>query len=145
MSAPDDYCELCDLPKSQCVHGMPPPQPAVATSPKPVKRAASKPRTPGAPARTVNRRWTTPEALKPLILSVLSDAGGELEADELFLELEIAADDRLLPGDREKTPSGELRWQYAARRARMSLIDEGLMTKGVPGLWTLTPAGRSAG
>jgi hypothetical protein len=43
----------------------------------------------------------------------------------------------LLPGDREETPSGELRWRYAARRARMALIEEGLMTKGRPGVWQL--------
>jgi hypothetical protein len=74
---------------------------------------------------------------KPLILAVLQESGGELDADELFLELEIMADDRLLPGDKETTPAGELRWQYAARRARLALIDEGLMTKGKPGVWQL--------
>jgi len=89
----------------------------------------------------MNRRWTPPEALRPLILEVLQEAGGELETDELFLELEILADDRLLPGDRETTPEGELRWRYAARRARMALINEGLMTKGTPGVWKLAGPG----
>jgi hypothetical protein len=93
----------------------------------------------------MSRRWTPPEALKPLILAVLAEAGGELDADEMFLELEIRADDRLLPGDRETTPAGEPRWQYAARRARLGLIDEGLMVKAAPGVWTLTRAGRDAG
>ena len=69
---------------------------------------------------------------------MLQEAGGKLDADELFLELEITADDRLLPGDRETTPEGELRWQYAARRARLALINEGLMTKGTPGVWQLS-------
>jgi hypothetical protein len=143
MSVADDYCELCDLPLSQCVHGLPPPpKPAVASSPKPAKRAAPRPRLPEAPARPVNRRWTPPEAFRPLILEVLQDAGGVLDADELFLELEILADDRLLPGDRETTPEGELRWQYAARRARVALINDGLMTKGTPGLWKLAGPGR---
>jgi hypothetical protein len=146
MSATDVYCELCELPKSQCVHGLPAtPKPVAASPPKPVKRAASKPRTAGTPAKPVTLRWTQPEALKPLILAVLRDAGGELEADDLFLELEVAADETLLPGDRETTPSGELRWHYAARRARMALIDEGLMSKGVPGRWTLTAAGHDLG
>jgi hypothetical protein len=86
----------------------------------------------------VTRRWTPPDEFKPLILAVLHEAGGELEADELFLELEIVADDRLLPGDRETTPEGELRWQYAARRARQALIQEGQMTRGGPGVWRLT-------
>ncbi len=159
MIAPDAYCDFCDLPLAQCVHGQPPPPPA----PKPVTAAPAKPRaratrrarpsassvssvssvsaappaSPAAPGKPVNRRWTSPEAFKPLILAVLEEAGGELDADELFLELEIAAEDRLLPGDSETTPGGELRWQYAARRARMALIDEGLMTKGRPGVWLL--------
>jgi hypothetical protein len=87
----------------------------------------------------VRRRWTTPETFKPLILTVLEQAGGELEADELFEGLETLAGDRLLPADSETTPDGELRWRYAARRARVALIDEGLMTKGRPGVWQLAP------
>ena len=85
----------------------------------------------------MTRRWTQPEALKPVILAVLQDAGGELQAEDVLLELEIVMEDRLLPGDRETTPEGEPRWQYAARRARVALINEGLMTKGVPGVWKL--------
>jgi hypothetical protein len=88
----------------------------------------------------VQRRWTPPEVFKPLILSLLEEAGGELEADDLFLELEILTEGRLLPGDNETTPEGELRWRYAARRARVALIQEGLMTKGRPGLWQLSPS-----
>jgi hypothetical protein len=88
-------------------------------------------------ATPVTRRWTPPEVFKPLILTALEAAGGELEADDLFLELEILAEDRLLPGDRETTPEGELRWRAAARRARVALLDEGLMTKTTPGTWTL--------
>jgi hypothetical protein len=137
MDEYDDYCELCDLPKSQCVHGRPPPTPtqAVKAAPKPRKRPAT--RSSSAPARPVSRRWTPPEVFKPLILTVLEQAGGELEADEAFLELEILAEDRLLPGDRETTPEGELRWRYAARRARVALIGEGLMTRTRPGVWQL--------
>jgi hypothetical protein len=85
----------------------------------------------------MTRRWTPPEVFKPLILTVLEQAGGELEADEVFMELEILAEDRLLPGDNETTPEGELRWRYAARRARVALIAEGLMTKSQPGVWQL--------
>ncbi|MDX6360846.1 MAG: hypothetical protein QOH37_3900 [Nocardioidaceae bacterium] len=93
----------------------------------------------------MTRRWTPPEALKPLILTVLEQAGGELENDELFLELEILAEDRLLPADTETTPEGELRWRYAARRARVALIDEGLMTRTTPGVWQLARPGRDSG
>jgi hypothetical protein len=140
MSATDEHCELCDLPKSQCIHGRPP------QVPKPVKPAATK-RTPPrkrsspAPARPVVRRWTPPEEFRPLILGVLEQAGGELDAEDLFLELEIVAEDRLRPGDLETTPEGELRWRYAARRARIALIDEGLMTRTTPGVWKLAGPG----
>lgn len=138
MSASDDYCELCDLPLSQCIHGRPPPTPATVTkAPTKPRTTRTAPRRQSAPAKPVVRRWTRPEELKPLILTVLEQAGGELDAEELFLELEILAEDRLLPGDSETTPEGELRWRYAARRARVALIDEGLMTKAAPGVWTL--------
>jgi hypothetical protein len=142
MNASDDYCELCDLPKSQCIHGRPPPAPKpvvkAPAKPRPRKQPAAAPvRSSVAPGRVAIRRWTPPEAFKPLILTVLDQAGGELEADDLFLELEILTEDRLLPGDSETTPEGELRWRYAARRARVALIAEGLMTKGRPGVWQL--------
>jgi hypothetical protein len=135
MNASDDYCDFCDLPKSQCPHGRPtlPPQEVTKAPPTPRKRAA-KPATPDTP---VTRRWTPPEAFKPLIVTVLEQAGGELENDELFLELEILAEGSLLPADTETTPEGELRWRYAARRARVALIDEGLMTRSTPGVWQL--------
>jgi hypothetical protein len=148
MSPSDDYCDLCDLPRTQCVHGLPPAPPKAAPTKTPSKAPskappkrpttrAAKPRTPGTPATPVRRRWTPPEVFKPLIVGVLEEAGGELEAEDLFLELEIVAEDRLLPGDRERTPEGELRWWYAARRARQALISEGAMTRGAPGIWQL--------
>jgi hypothetical protein len=138
MTEQDAYCDFCDLPLAQCVHGQPPaPTAVVQSSPKPRKRAAARSRAPVPAKRPVNRRWTPPEALRPHILAVLQEADGELDADELFLELEILLEDRLLPGDRESTPTGEPRWQYAARRARVALINDGLMTKGIPGVWKL--------
>ena len=145
MTASDEYCEFCDLPMAQCIHGQPPAPKPVAKSvakpaPKPRKRAPATSRATGTTDKRVTRRWTPPEALRPHVLAVLEEAGGELEADELFLELEIAVEDRLLPGDRELTPEGEPRWRYAARRARVALINEGLMTKGVPGVWKLAKA-----
>ena len=108
-------------------------------------RATPRTRAAAAPAKPVARRWTPPEVFKPLIITVLEQAGGELEADELFLELEIPAEDRLRPADTETTPEGELRWQYAARRARVALIDEGLMTKTRPGVWQLARSGHPLG
>ncbi|ABL83241.1 MULTISPECIES: hypothetical protein [unclassified Nocardioides] len=153
MSA-EDYCELCDLPKSQCIHGNPPapPPPTVRKAPatRPVVRrtATSSPgssrsttstrsTTAAAPARPVRHRWTPPDVFKPEILAVLSAAGGELDQDEVFLELEVRMEERLTDADHEKTPEGELRWRYAARRARQALVAEGAMTKGRPGIWAL--------
>ncbi len=138
----DDYCDFCDLPLSQCIHGMPTPPPAPAAEPKPAPaRRASTPRKRATPAavteRPVQRRWTQPEALEPLIVDVLRDAGGELTSEEALAGLETAAADVLLPGDHERTPDGELRWHLAARKARIALIERGTMTKGRPGVWAL--------
>ncbi|MGC4112166.1 MAG: hypothetical protein QM747_17470 [Nocardioides sp.] len=145
MSATDDYCELCDLPRSQCVHGQPPPAPAptaatrsASTPPKPRKKPVARVRSTGGAERSVTLRWTPPEAFKPLIVAVLQDAGGELDAETLFEQLEVRVGEQLRPADSERTPEGELRWQYAARRARVALIDDGLMTRGRPGVWQLT-------
>ena len=141
MTASDEYCDFCDLPMAQCIHGRPPaPTPVAKPAPKPRKRAPAAPRAVRTTVKPVTRRWTPPEALRPHVLAVLQEAGGELDADELFLELEIVVEDLLLPGDRELTPEGEPRWQYAARRARVALINEGLMTKGAPGVWKLADA-----
>lgn len=134
----DDYCDLCDLPRAQCVHGMPapPPQPAVKKVAAPRSRPAQRVTTTRpAPARP--RRWTPPETLSPHILAVLDEAGGQLEADDVFERLEARVSDVLLEADRERTPEGELRWRYAARRARQALISDGLMARSRPGLWEL--------
>ena len=147
MNASDDYCELCDLPRSQCIHGQPPPpvppkatpaprsRPATRTTTRSTTSTTARTTTKAAPPRTL--RWTPPEVFKPLILTVLEEAGGELEADEVYQQLATVAGDQLRTADHETTPEGELRWQYAARRARVALIKEGRMTKGRPGVWQL--------
>lgn len=141
MSAIDDYCELCDLPKSQCVHGQPPPPTPAKAPARPASRkravASARTGTVKAKATPAARRWTPPEVLKPLILEVLGEAGGELGAGEVLDALAGIVGGQLRPGDEERTPEGELRWHYAARRARQALIAEGLMTKGGPGVWKL--------
>lgn len=139
MNDSDDYCDLCELPKSQCPHGLPPPPPPQVTpsAPRPRRRPAAPRRSSNPPPRPVTRRWTPPEVFKPHILTVLERAGGELEAEELFVELELRTQDLMRPEDSETTPEGELRWRYAARRARVDLIREGLMTKSRPGVWEL--------
>lgn len=145
----DEYCDLCDLPKANCVHGMPPaPPPAARPAPaRATVRRASTPRAakaaaPAAPVRRAPRRWTPPEAIAPVILAVLDEAGGELPADDVLAAVEGRIAEHLLEGDRQLTPEGELRWRYAARRARQQLVQQGLMTKSRPGIWELTAAGR---
>lgn len=149
MSA-EDYCELCDLPMSTCIHGNPPapPPPAPVRASRPTSTAArtsptrtSPTRTaatPAAPARRVPRKWTPPEVFAPVILQILDEAGGQLDQDDLFGRLEERVGERLTDADRGTTPEGELRWRYAARRARQALIADGQMTKGRPGVWALT-------
>ncbi|WP_243056640.1 hypothetical protein [Nocardioides sp. SR21] len=137
----DDYCDLCDLPLSTCVHGMPPAPPPPPAPPKaPRVRTATVRKSAAAPAtttRTAPRKWTPPEVLAPGIVATLTEAGGELEQEELFRRLEELMADRLTDADRQTTPEGELRWRYAARKARQTLLSEGVMTKGRPGIWAL--------
>ena len=135
----EDYCDLCDLPKSQCIHGRPPAPPPKSAAAKAAPQARPVVRTAApAPTRSVPRRWTPPDAFKPAILALLEDAGGELEQDDVFLELQTRMEERLTSADHETTPEGELRWRYAARRARQALVAEGLMTTGRPGSWALS-------
>lgn len=139
MSA-EDYCELCDLPRSTCIHGNPPaPPPARATAKvaKPRTSTVVRKTAAAAPTRRVTHRWTPPDAFKPNILAVLDEHGGAMEQEELFVALEAVMSERLSDADRESTPEGELRWRYAARRARQTLIAEGVMSKGRPGIWSL--------
>lgn len=143
---PEDYCDLCDLPLSTCVHGMPAPAPAPAAPPKasPVTRR----RTPSStgssaatPARKAPRRRTAQADFKPVIVQVLQEAGGEREADAVLAELEERLGEVLLPGDRETGPTGEVRWRTAARWARKELADDGLLVAPQPGVWALTERG----
>ena len=134
----EDYCELCDLPKSTCIHGRPPPPPPTPqVRVAPVKRATTRKTATSTPPRAVPRRWTPVDVFRPEIVEVLRAAGGELDADDLFDALEARMAERLTDADREKTPEGELRWRYAARRARQALVADGEMTKGRPGVWAL--------
>jgi hypothetical protein len=146
----DEYCDLCDLPKAHCIHGMPPAPPPEArpAAPRASVRKATTPRTatkaaPAAPVRRAPRRWTPPEAIAPVILAVLDEAGGELPADDVLEAVEQRLSEHLLEGDRQLTPEGELRWRYAARRARQQLISEGVMAKSRPGIWELAAGDRA--
>ncbi len=147
----DDYCELCDLALSQCVHGRPPAPPPAAPpkkAPAPRTRTTRNPAGSGASTgvstRRVQRKWTPHDEFRPHLLGILRENDGRLDADDLMLELEIRLEDVLTPGDRETAPTGEERWHTAVRRQRKALADEGLLVPAQPGVWELTPKGLSA-
>lgn len=142
-AVPEDYCELCELPRATCIHGRPPATPAVAPrglrpALRPVARTRKVPLT-----NRVERKWTPSATFRPHILRILREYAGRLEADDLMVELEVALDDVLTAGDRERSPQGGDRWQVAVRKQRKELIDEGLLVPAQPGVWELTPRGLS--
>jgi hypothetical protein len=75
----------------------------------------------------------------------------EMLRDEVVLEtaqalelLEQRMAEVLRERDRERSPTGEVRWHTAARAERKALMDQGLMVPAQPGIWELTAAGRRA-
>lgn len=149
------YCELCDLPLAHCVHGAPPPPPAAKPAAKkaaPKRAATTKPAatrrsSSSGPAVSVRRtgRTRTPQAeLRPHILAVLQENGGRQHGDDVLAELELRLSDVLLEGDREKAPTGDVRWRLNARRERKAMTDDGLMLPPrEPGVWELSAEGRA--
>lgn len=141
----EEYCDLCDLPLSTCVHGMPPAPEPVKVPPKasPVtrRRTTGVSSTTSAPARTAPRRRTDKADFKPVIVALLQEAGGEQDADLVLASIEARLAQVLKPGDHETGPTGEVRWRTAARWARKELADEGLLVAPQPGVWALTDAG----
>jgi hypothetical protein len=152
----EDYCEMCDLPLSQCVHGMPappPPPPPAPRTPRATTVRTSTSRSASGSAggtssataaqRRPPSRVTDQTAFRPHIVRILR-LEGSLETEDMLLELEMAMEDQLLERDRQKAPTGEVRWHATARGERKAMIDAGLMAGGKPGIWELTPAGRAA-
>lgn len=111
---------------------------AVTAPRRPAPSRAKKVAKPAVPTATriAAPRWTSPGAFKPLIVAMLEEAGGDLDVDDAFAGLELLTEGSLHPGDHERMPTGELRWRYAARRAQIALIDDGVMKK-IPGRWQL--------
>lgn len=145
----EEYCDLCDLPLSTCVHGMPKPPPPPPAPPKAPRVRTTTPRASsgGSAVRTSSparppSKVTGTAAFRPHIVRILR-AEGALETEDMLLELEMAMEDELRERDRQPTPTGEQRWHQSARTARKEMIDEGLMAGGKPGVWELTDAGRA--
>ena len=145
----EDYCDLCDLPLSTCIHGMPAPPPAPVAAPSaraPRASRATATRKPSVRAVTSKpspaRKRTEQETFRPFIVRLLKDEG-QLETAEVMTLLEERMAEVLLERDRQKAPTGEVRWQTAARAERKAMIDEGLIVPAQPGIWQLTDRGRA--
>ena len=71
------------------------------------------------------------------------DAGPATRADP-DAQRPHAARSPCAPGDRDrqKAPTGEVRWHTAARAERKAMIDEGLIVPAQPGVWQLTERGK---
>jgi hypothetical protein len=141
----EEYCELCDLPLSTCIHGMPKPLPPPPTAPRAPRARTSTPRASAVRTTTAARppsKVTDRSAFRPHIVRILK-LEGSLETEDMLLELEMAMDEELLERDRQPSPTGEIRWHTTARSERKSMIDAGLMSGGKPGVWELTDAGRA--
>jgi hypothetical protein len=139
----EEYCDLCDLPLSTCIHGMPKPPPKPAPSARSPRTTTTRPsavRTAAAPRPA--SKVTDQTAFRPHIVRILK-LEGSLETEDMLLELEMAMEDELRERDRQPTPTGEVRWHQSARMERKAMIDAGLMAGGKPGVWELTEAGRA--
>ena len=86
---------------------------------------------------------TDQAVFRPVIVRLLQDEG-PLETAEALSRIEEQMADILRDRDREKSPTGEVRWHTAARAERKALMDEGLMVPARPGIWELTDRGRAA-
>ena len=85
---------------------------------------------------------TGQEAFRPFIVQLLKD-GRALETAEVMALLEEQMAEVLLERDRQKAPTGEIRWHTVARAERKAMIDEGLIVPAQPGIWQLTDRGRA--
>jgi hypothetical protein len=125
---------------------MPAPPPAPAAAPAARAPRATATRKPSVRTTTSKpspvRKRTEQEAFRPYIVQLIKDEGA-LETAEVMELLEERMADVLLERDRQKAPTGEVRWHTAARAERKAMIDEGLIVPAQPGIWQLTERGRA--
>jgi hypothetical protein len=77
------------------------------------------------------------------ILMTLADGGGTAPSRDVVREVgRILAGD-LTPKDRERLPSGWIRWENRVHWVRLQLVERGFLSGESPrGIWALTDAGR---
>ncbi|WP_299050800.1 hypothetical protein [uncultured Nocardioides sp.] len=151
-----DWCDLCELPLSQCPHGAPPPPPRPAVKATPVRTRTAKPattraagtrRTPGEAAPRPPAQPRTPPGRTPQtefrkhLLAVLATYPVAAERDVVLDEMGERM--TLTTQDRGITADGQVRWRRAAMKERAAMAEEGLVASEGHALWVLTPVGRS--
>jgi hypothetical protein len=100
-----------------------------------------------APGRTRGRRAPSHEILPESdyigpLLQVLAEKGGSAHASEVVEEVGTRLGARLTSLDKERLPSGGIRWQNRMQFARLRLAEEGLIERNTRrGVWALTDAG----
>ena len=83
-------------------------------------------------------RTPTEEFYQPL-LQALSQAGGQLPANDAIDHVGMLMSDRLNPVDLGRLPSGEIRWRNTVRWTQRHLKEEGKLDKNAPyGYWKLS-------
>lgn len=83
------------------------------------------------------------EYVMPL-LRTLAQRGGHAPAREVISAVGLMLGDKLTQTDREKLPSGVVRWENRVQFVRLRLVEEGLLSRDTPrGVWSLTDAGRT--
>jgi hypothetical protein len=76
------------------------------------------------------------------LLQVLLEAGGRAPSREAIDAIEPRIAEKLTEVDRDRLPSGELRWRNRTQFARLALVDSGDIKKDSPrGVWELTEKG----
>ncbi|MCH1866296.1 hypothetical protein [Nocardioides sp. CFH 31398] len=151
-----DWCDLCELPKSQCPHGAPPPPPRPAKEATPVRTrsvrstsagargsaTSAAPAAPRPPAKPRTPPGRTPQTeFRKHLLAVLATYPVAAERDAVLDEMGERM--TLTTQDRGITADGQVRWRRAAMKERAAMAEEGLVASEGHALWVLTATGRS--
>ena len=139
-----EYCDRCDLPLDQCIHGRP--EPVVVPKAAEPKKPPAPRKAKTAQPRVETRRVAVPRtmsqtAYRQALLEVMRDMGGRGEAEAILAEVEQRLAARLRDRDYEEV-QGEARWRRAARFERKDMVEAGLLEPVIErGVWQLTAAG----
>lgn len=117
--------------------GSPAPAPAPTPATSRSARSASGGRRAATGALLPEREYELP------LLESLADLGGAAPMRAVLDVLETKLGSRLTPDDRDRLPTGGIRWRNRAQFVRLRLIEKGDMMSDSPrGLWEISPQGR---